>query len=51
MKKKSPAPYVKHADHPVEICATPKQNGYYYRCCQCDVWVGWLSKAEAAAIK
>ena len=46
MKKQSTPPYIKHATHDIEICTTPKQNGYYYKCTQCAVWVGWLSKLE-----
>jgi len=44
--KQSIAPYVKHKDHEIAICATDKQNGYYYHCVECGVWIGWLSKIE-----
>ena len=46
MKTKSIAPYVKHKDHEIIICPTNKQNGYYYKCLECNVWIGWLSKIE-----
>lgn len=49
--KKSTPPYIKHQHHPVVIKPTDKQNGYYYHCRQCNVWVGWLSKEEANQVK
>lgn len=45
MKKTLP-PYQKHATHQTEICGTHKANGFYYRCIDCNVFVGWLSKQE-----
>jgi len=44
--KKSTPPYLKHASHQVDVCPTYKANGFYYRCMDCDVFVGWLSKQE-----
>jgi hypothetical protein len=49
--KKSTPPYIKHAEHSVIVKPTDKQNGYYYFCQQCGVWVGWLSKEEAKQMK
>lgn len=39
-------PYKIHEHHHVEIMPTYKANGFYYKCLNCDKFVGWLSKSE-----
>lgn len=46
MKKPVP-PYVRHRTHPIEIRSSTSHNNAFYYCGKCQVWVGWLSRAEA----
>jgi hypothetical protein len=50
MKQRIP-PLIQHQEHECEIRPTNKQNGYYYHCVKCNVWIAWLSKIEAEMIQ
>ena len=51
MKNKPTPPLIKHQEHECEVRPIDKQNGYYYHCLECNVWVAWLSKEEVKLIQ